>query len=651
MPAAADPDHGDRRRSLTVLLGAVAMTAVIALPVAMAPRQRLFGNEIVGRHADAYTMIRHFDSPMRLDYFTQPATDWLGVLLGSVFGGTIAYNLLVLATFPLAALTTYWLARYLQIPHAGSAFAAFAFAFSPFHLAHAAYHPHIAQVQWIPLYLLALVASVDHWTPLRAFGLGGATVLAGMSNFYAALILAALTPVAIAAFALTRSDRRPETASLRGGWIATIGTLAALGGAGLGYVYVAAPSVLAARARFGFPYEDMFRYSARWWSYFIPPVDHALLGERSAAIWQRHGIADGMVEQQVYLSVGLLALAAIACVGWVRGRSHGRASLVAIVVVGAAAFFSSLGPVQRLGGGLEVPRLSGLLHPLLPMFRAYARFGSVLFLAVALAAGLGLTLLWGDRRGRAVATALAALVIFELGPLPWRWHWVLPTAAHRWAAEQESGLRILECVDRSSAASSTRHFLAQHQLEFLGGDIGDCAEPGLGSKLAALGHSHVLVRHGYRLEPGVPADGLEPQELFADSTLYRVTAVPAAFFVGEIGGFSWRERSDDRSWRWMDRQGTWRLTNTTDEAIATEIELEAFAFHRPREVRIDGPGHSTVLQIGTEPAWVRIPLRVPAGQSEIRFSAAGEPDSPATVLGSADTRQLTIGIGNWRFVR
>ena len=40
-----------------------------------------------------------------------------------------------------------------------------AYAFSPFHLAQAAYHPHIAQTQWMPLYLLALWRCLDDASP------------------------------------------------------------------------------------------------------------------------------------------------------------------------------------------------------------------------------------------------------------------------------------------------------------------------------------------------------------------------------------------------------------------------------------------------------------------------------------------------------
>ena len=76
-------------------------------------------------------------------------------------GPVAAYNVLVLATFPLAAAAAYLLARYVLGSHLGAMVAGLAYAFLPFHVAQAAGHPHVAQTQWLPLYLLALWRCLD----------------------------------------------------------------------------------------------------------------------------------------------------------------------------------------------------------------------------------------------------------------------------------------------------------------------------------------------------------------------------------------------------------------------------------------------------------------------------------------------------------
>ncbi|MDX1382528.1 MAG: hypothetical protein R3190_02735 [Thermoanaerobaculia bacterium] len=658
MSISLDP-QGDRRLTARVLALASLAAIVIALPVLLVSG-RLYGTEIVGRHADAYTMIGHFSAPPAWHYFTQPVVDWTGSLLGTVIGGTAAYNALVLTSIPLAAVTTLWLARSLGLSRGGATLAALAVAFSPFHLAHTAYHPHVAQVQWLPLYLLALLACVHRYSAARALGLLAAAALAVLSNFYAGLVLGVVTPVAIAAFVLLPPSPSPPTqgagTATRHGrrrlpsWLATSLTLAAGAAAGWLYVRAAAPRVLADPERFGFPAADLSRYAARWWSYFVPPVEHAVLGGAAGRIWDRHGIGDGLVEQQVYLGFGLLALAAAGCLARWRREEEGAPgvrAVPALVVLGGAAFLASLGPVQRLPGGYELPRLSALLHPLLPMFRAYARFGEVLFLAVALTAGIGFG--WLYRRGggpRRMAIAAAIVAVFELVPVPWRWHWTLPTEAHRWADAAPEPMRILECVASSSAAASIRHVTNQ-TYGFLGSAVDDCGEPGLAPKLAALGYTHVLSRAGGEPTRG-DTPGLAEVRRFADSTLLRVVAEPATLWIGSTSGLSWHERDGGRTWRWMGPRGLLVVESGLARTTEAALELELTAFHRPRRVVVHLDGEPVAeLEVGTQTEAHSLTLRLAPGRHRLELRAVEPPDRPSDILGSQDTRELTVAVGSW----
>ena len=96
-------DNPTREVSL-VLAAATLLTALIAAPVLLDFGGRIFGNELGGFHPDPYIVIDQFEGAPRLTHFTQPATDWAGIALARLTGGVAAYNLLVLVTFPLAAL-------------------------------------------------------------------------------------------------------------------------------------------------------------------------------------------------------------------------------------------------------------------------------------------------------------------------------------------------------------------------------------------------------------------------------------------------------------------------------------------------------------------------------------------------------------------
>ena len=176
------------------------VTAAIALPVLLHPQTMIFGVETVGRHYDPFVVMQQFALGGARGIARQPLVDDLGAWLARGVGPVAAYNVIVLATFPAAAAATYALARFLTGVHRSSLVAALAFAFAPVHVAHAAYHPHIAQVQWIPLYLLALFAAIDRPSSRRLAWLAAAVTALVLSNFYGALIGAVVTPAAMAAY-------------------------------------------------------------------------------------------------------------------------------------------------------------------------------------------------------------------------------------------------------------------------------------------------------------------------------------------------------------------------------------------------------------------------------------------------------------------
>src|SRR6202521_3274691 len=191
---------------------AAIVTVAIAAFVLRAPSERVFGMEIVGRHHDPFTVMEQFGRPISVGLYSQPVTDISGALLARIAGAVAAYNWLVLLSFPLSAAAAYLLARHLALSPSGATLAALAYAFSPFHVAHAAYHAHIAQTQWVPLYLLALWRCLDDASPVAVALLGAATMAVTLSNFYAGLIMAVITPVAVAAYWLVTC--RADTPSM-----------------------------------------------------------------------------------------------------------------------------------------------------------------------------------------------------------------------------------------------------------------------------------------------------------------------------------------------------------------------------------------------------------------------------------------------------
>ena len=636
---------------------AAAAAAVIGAPVLHAPSQRVFGMELVGRHHDPFTVMAQFDRPISVGMYSQPVTDIAGSLLARLAGPVAAYNWLVLVSFPLAAAASYLLARHLALSPAASAFAALAYAFSPFHLAHAAYHPHIAQTQWIPLYLLALWRCIDAATPGAVAFLGIATLGVTLSNFYGGLIAAVVTPVAVAAYWLVM---RPGYRQPMRGLTITVFSLAAFAACGIAYVSYFARAVVAGRDAFAFPRSDLSLYSAHWWSYLVPPVAHPVLGTAAHRFWTSAGVREGLLEQQVTLGCGLLVLAAIAVYYWLRfirnRHSACGARLPVLVAVAAAALACSLAP-ERLIAGHVVEGPSALLYAAAPMFRAYARFGVVVHLMAAMIAAIGIDFLrrTGTRNAQIACGTFIALVATEYAVAPSALSRdVLPTVAHRWVMEQPGRVLTFDCAPHTPDSDSIR-WLTRGRVTAPASSTSDCTEPNLPDKLAAGGYEQLLVRRDSadgRWFAARPAPhGLRVAAAFDDAVVFAVTAPVPEIYTAAMTGFFPREHDADWSWQWMAGGASWTIVNTAGRPVMAAVNLELSAFHRARrmELTLDGQPAQTIAIDPSRRVYRIGPLQVASGSHELVFRPEEPPSVANALVQNGDTRPLSFAVGAWNW--
>lgn len=634
---------------------AVVLTLALAAPVLRAPSERIFGMELVGRHHDPFTVMQQIDRPIARGIHFQPVTDIPGALLARAAGPVAAYNWLVLLTFPLAAVTAYLLARHLSLAPVSAALAAIAYAFSPFHLAHAAYHPHIAQTQWLPLYFLALWRCLDRATPGALALLAASAVAVVLSNFYGGLIAAVLTPVAIGAHWLFRS--RGEPGSSRRVALTT-GSLGLMAVAGAAYAWHAASAAAVQADAYAFARDELFVYSARWWSYLVPPVASPLLGDMAAGIWSAAGVGDGLLEQQVSLGWGvvLLGVAAIYAWGTRRPSPPSVAAVPVLAAVAIVALICSLSP-ERTVGGVTLSRPSAWLYDLAPMFRSYARFGVVVQLMAVLLAAAGAERLW---RSRMVSARTASVVLVVLAAAEYA-VWspalsrdVLPTSAHRWVAAQPDGVRAVDCAPAGAQPDSI-HWLSAGRIVPRPPDIEDCTEPKLADRLSAAGYTHLLVRLetdvGRRLAGGPAPEGLQRAAQFGDAEVFVVTAPPPVVHTGLMTAFYPREYDATWTWRWMASAASWTVVNRSRRTVLVSGTLEIVAFDRPRHLRIllDGIEVQTLRVPTQRGTHVVGPLRLSTGMHNLAFDSAEPPTIADSVLKNGDRRALSLGFGAWHW--
>jgi hypothetical protein len=536
--------------------------------------------------------------------------------------------------------------------------AGLAYAFLPFHVTQAAGHPHVAQTQWLPLYLLALWRCVDRPDLPRAALLLASAAAVALSDFYAGFIAAVLSPVALLAYGIVSPSGAGES-RLRRVAITSL-VLAAAAAAGFVLIHHFTPMVLLHPGFLAFPRSELFAWSAKWWSYLIPPVDHPLWGPDVREFWARHGVGESLLEhQQVAVGWSILALGAVPLWRWRRGDRDSLAvrSAPVLASLAGAALLCSLSP-ERRSGPLTFVRPSALLYEVAPMFRAYGRFGVVVGLMTALLAGAGVAWLWlrPGLGGRVAAVLLLGVAAFEYAPLPpWRWRDVLPTRAHRWLASQSGLLRVLDCVPPARVSDSLAASLLGHEVSLLDAPtFDDCGEPRLADKLKAMGYTHVVVRRdsaiGRRLAAISVPDGLARGSEFEDGWILEVRAERPRVYVSALLGFYPREYEGAATWRWMGQTGSLRLV-ATRESLGTVLDLELKAF--PRERRVEWLLNGRRLGEMTVAAeWRRyeLPLGPLApGETTLTLACRGPAIAANDVLHNDDPRAIGLALGSWRF--
>jgi hypothetical protein len=628
-----------RAAELALVTGlALVLTLAIAVPVLRAPTERIFGMEIVGRHYDPFTVMEQFAQPIRLTAVLQPVTDLPGAVLARFVGVVPAYTVLVLLSFPLTALTAYLLARHCGLIHVSATGAALAVAFSPFHVAQAAYHPQVAQLQWLPLYLLALWRCLDSPTPGAVALLVCASVGVSLSNFYGGLIAIAISPIAIAAYWFFKM--RPDTTAVQRVLVTSaVLSVVAIGGAG--YAWYAAREAFQPASYLSFSRGDVVKYAAAWRSYLSPPV---------AQPWFRQltRTADpALLEQQLSLGWALVALSAVAVTAWLRERARLPAwsPVPVLVALGAFALVCSVSPTTWLYG-------------LLPMFRSYARFGSVVQLTVALLAGIGAERLWRSpsRGARWLVVALVVMAGAEYAVWPPHlWRDVLPTAAHRWIAQQPVTTRALDCYPYSRESQSVQ-WLSGGRIILRPSSIADCREPGVVATLAANGFTHMLIRRStpesqwFERQP--PPAGLALVARFADGEVLAVLEPPSLIRTIRIEGFYPAEFDPSHTWRWMKgSEGSWIVVNISARALMASVDIETGAFHEPRHLSVvlDGAAVEDVV-IEPDRAIHRIgPFALGPGEHTLLFRVVSAPTIADALVHNGDPRPLSVAFGDWRW--
>ncbi len=331
----------------------------------------------------------------------------LFIPLQRFFSYLTAYNLLVLASFWLSALTAYALVFALTRSRASAFVGGFVYAFSSFHFGHALGHLSTLSIHWIPLFVLYLLQAL-HTHRMLPTGLACLFLILSALCCWHFLLCGSLLLVWTVLF-FSFPWRRSEglRAVRRGAAILSI-TLAALSP-------LLVPMMIEAAKKVSVSGHPPAHYPADLVSFFVPNFT-STFGMLFSQVWMR--FRANPIESSVYVGYAVLGFAL-----WGLLRTPLR-SLAYWLGTLALFFLLSLGPfLNVLGKELPVPLPYAVLHRLVPYASVAgvpARFHAVSLVCLAVLCGFGVRSALGDLRAsprgtaRRVGLAVAAASLFLL---------------------------------------------------------------------------------------------------------------------------------------------------------------------------------------------------------------------------------------------
>ncbi|MDP3685410.1 MAG: hypothetical protein Q8R32_01095, partial [bacterium] len=312
-----------------------------------------------------------------------------------LFGEPLGYNLVWLLQFPLTALVTYGLARFLGIPRASAALVGLLVAFAPYRIGQSLGHFGAMQVFWIPLTMVALLWLLRRPSLPRTLLVAAAFIGASWTEhvlFLTTLVAAVLT------ITVFRHQAARILQTRRGVLLGVI--LFTLVGA-LGILPFRAELQDTARSDSSLNpgTAQRLRFAPTAGTLFAPPRFHRFVRSPNLYGTPRDAVAD-----RVH-ALGLLA-PVIAVAGlrklWQDGQRQHFVLLGSLVAIG---LFLALAPRTSLGAQVydELPVVAAV--------RTVNRFLALPALAVPLLASIGLS-----RFPRKAWGVLAALLLIEILP-------------------------------------------------------------------------------------------------------------------------------------------------------------------------------------------------------------------------------------------
>lgn len=317
-----------------------------------------------------------------------------------------AYNFFIFASFVLTPLFTFFLLDYLMKNKKAAFIGSLIFNLAPCHFWHAFNHPDLAQIQWMPLYILVLL-HLEKRKNIKAALLAAASyLLVFYTSFYYGYFMFLFTAVFLF-FKLGLEILRQKKA-----WF----NLKALQQRFLVYSIFALTififmlptikSVLftnlsgetSSTTNIRRSLDDLVAMSARPWDYIVPSINHPVFGKYTDQFydWVEHQFSDFKAlstfvqERTIYLGIVNLILGIIGLIGLIGRRKKRTTVIIFFLTAIILALISGPPYVGIRAHTIYLPSYYLFnLSSFLQRFRVYARLGVVVLLCVTVISAYG----------------------------------------------------------------------------------------------------------------------------------------------------------------------------------------------------------------------------------------------------------------------
>lgn len=496
---------------------------------------------------------------------------WLGLIYFlSIFTNPIfAYNIQILCNLFLSCFFAYFLTFYLTKNRPSAFFSGIIFAFCPYQFARIWQHLGLTFNEWIPLGLLSAILLKEHASKKSAF-LFLFSLLLLFSFDWCIMYLSTIAIITFLIYVLLYNwklklfrqrqllgpDRDYFKKVIFLGLIIFIVLLPQFFGVIKNRLLVS-PSEASTFNPFRRPFEDLFAQSAKPLSYFLPAVVHPIFGKFTEQFVGSSLYGISFTEHTLYLGWIPFILAFVAIRKWRKMRKVGAVPegdcpypkedfyIGFFIFLAVVAWLFSQPPWWNIFG-FKIYMPSFFMYKILPMYRAYCRFGIVVMLAVAVLAGFGLKFIlerFKSQRVRLVLTCLfSGLVLFEF----WNWppYKVIDvskvSAVYYWLKAQPEDIVIGEYpLDADSSNEMYKFYQTAHQKKMINGTIPGTpanafaqtivklSEPKTAAALKGMGVKYVLVHRQDYIDTGLVDDTEELNKIPQNSGLKFIKTFPA----------------------------------------------------------------------------------------------------------------------------